>query len=1114
MPQIFDNIENHLNKILKQTLEVSYRSDFCVGYFNLRGWKQVADEIEKWEGGENNCCRLLIGMQNLGIDTLKEYFSKDEGNTIDNQEALRIKKNLAQEFKDQLTIGIPTEQDEIGLRKLSKQIKSKKVVVKLFLRHTLHAKLYLNFREDRISPIVGYLGSSNLTLSGLRKQGELNVDVIEQDAANKLKNWFEDRWNDRWCIDISDELAEIIDTSWATEKLFNPYHVYLKMAYHLAREARSGLNEFKIPNIFKNELLEFQQKAVLIAAHHLNKRNGVLVGDVVGLGKTIIASTLAKIFEDDFYLETLIICPKNLKNMWEDYAYKYQLRAKVISSSVVQNELPELRRYRIVVIDESHNLRNRQGKRYRAIQEYIKENDSKVILLTATPYNKTYLDLSNQLRLFVDPETDIGISPERFIESIGGAHELSAQYQTQPRTLGAFERSDFSDDWRELMRLYLVRRTRSFIKDNYAELDESNGRKYLTFSDGTRSYFPERIPKKVEYDFDENDPKDQYAKLYSKEIVDVINHLNLPRYGLANYLIIDSEEQATSKEKIIIENLSRAGKRLIGFARTNLFKRLESSGFSFLLSLNRHLFRNYIFIYALEDKQPLPIGKNESRALDEYLDEIDLESFDENQNSGLFFTEEIFYEHAGNIYLQFLEKYKTRFEWIRSSLFKDHLVTSLKEDCNKLLGILKTGKDWKPAEDRQLNALFDLCYKKHKDEKILIFTQYADTANYISEEFKRRKVERTECVTGNSEDPTKFAYRFSPISNEKQGIKNTENEIRVLISTDVLSEGQNLQDAHIVINYDLPWAIIRLIQRAGRVDRIGQKAEEIICYSVLPEDGLEQIINLRKRLGQRIEENAEVVGSDETFFEGDPVNVADLYNEKAGILDEDDNGEVDLSSYAFQIWQNAIEEDPKLKKIVPNLPDVVYATKELVDKEKSESVIVYARTYDDNDILSLVDKDGKLVTNSQFRILTAAACNKNTEPLHKISNHHKLVKKGIEHIKDVASRIGGQLGRKTGARYRVYKRLERYYEENKETLFVNEAMKKAIDDIYKYPLKEFARETFNRQLKAGIADDELANLAASLREEGKLSIVEEEQKDIYKEPKIICSLGLKKRSTD
>ncbi|MBK7106657.1 MAG: DEAD/DEAH box helicase family protein [Ignavibacteriae bacterium] len=1109
MPQIFDNISNHLNSALKKTLEISFRSDFCVGYFNLRGWKQVADEIENWNGGENNNCRLLVGMQNLGVETLKEYFSQTDISSIDNKEAIKIKKRLAQDFKDQLTIGIPTEEDEIGLRKLAKQISEKKVVVKLFLKHPLHAKLYLLFRKDPISPIVGYLGSSNLTLAGLLKQGELNVDVIEQDAAKKLAQWFVDRWEDRWCIDISEELIEILNTSWASEKLYSPFHVYLKMAYHLAREARTGINEFKIPKIFQNELLEFQKKAVLIAAHHLNKRNGVLVGDVVGLGKTIIASALSKIFEDDYSARILIICPKNLKQMWDDYVYKYELRAKVLSSSVVQNELKELKRYNIVLIDESHNLRNRQGKRYRAIHEYIKENESKVILLTATPYNKTYIDLSNQLRLFVDDETDIGIGPERFIESVGGQVEFSARYQTQPRTLSAFERSDFADDWRELMRLYLVRRTRSFIKENYAETDETIGRKYLTFSDGRRSYFPDRIPKRVEYVFDPNDPTDQYAKLYSKKVVDVINDLNLPRYGIANYLINDAINKADSNEKIIIDNLSRAGKRLIGFARTNLFKRLESSGYSFLLSINRHIFRNYIFIYALQNKLQIPIGQNEARALDEYLDELDLDIFKENDNNHFYLSEEQFFEHASVIYNQYLEKYKIRFDWIRSKLFNVDLMEELKSDCKKLFKILKLGKNWNAKEDRQLNALYKLCYKKHKEEKVLIFTQYADTANYIADEFKHRNAENTECVTGDNEEPTKYAYRFSPISNNKMGYKNTKEEIRVLISTDVLSEGQNLQDAHIVINYDLPWAIIRLIQRAGRVDRIGQNAEEILCYSVLPEDGLEQIINLRRRLSQRISENAEVVGSDETFFEGDPVNITDLYNEKSGILDDEDDGEVDLSSYAYQIWQNAIDDDPQLKKTIPDLPDVVYATKKIDSLEEKESVIVYARTYDDNDILSLVDKDGNLITNSQFRILKAAACDKNVKPLEKIHNHHKLVEKGIENIKEIDSKIGGQLGKKTGARYRVYKRLTDYYEDNKDSLFVNDAIKRAIEDIYKYPLREFARETFNRQLKSGISDYDLANLAASLREENKLSIIEEDDTNKYKEPKIICSLGLK-----
>ena len=155
MPKIFDNIENHLVEGLNYTLDVSHRADFCVGYFNLRGWKQVAHHIENWEGGDGKCCRLLVGMQKPPYETLKDYFSKAEQGAIDIQSAAAFKKKLAQEFKDQLTIGIPTDEDEKGLQRLSAQIKAKKVVVKLFLRHPLHAKLYLCFRDDKINPIIG-----------------------------------------------------------------------------------------------------------------------------------------------------------------------------------------------------------------------------------------------------------------------------------------------------------------------------------------------------------------------------------------------------------------------------------------------------------------------------------------------------------------------------------------------------------------------------------------------------------------------------------------------------------------------------------------------------------------------------------------------------------------------------------------------------------------------------------------------------------------------------------------------------------------------------------------------------------------------------------------------
>ncbi len=1116
MPKIYDNIENYLSKGLDETLALSQRGDFCVGYFNLRGWHVIADKIDALTGMptiENDeqvhrFCRLLVGMQKLPSELLKDSYRQKESFLIDQAEVLKLKKKLAYEFKEQLTIGIPSERDEICLRKLSRQLKDKKVVVRLHLKHPLHAKLYLAFSDDKRVPIVGFLGSSNLTLAGLVKQGELNIDIMDQDAAVKLAAWFDDRWNDRWCIDITEELIQIIDDSWAADRLLLPYYIYLKIAYHLSREARAGISEFRLPRIFQNILLDFQQKAVLVAAHHLHKRGGVMIGDVVGLGKTITATALAKIFEEDFFLETLIICPKNIVDMWEGYAHTYQLHAKVLSQSMVQSKLPDLRRYRLVIIDESHNLRNDQGGRYRAIKSYIEENESKVILLSATPYNKSYVDLSNQLRLFLPDDKDLGITPERYIESIGGQVHFTAKHtETYIRSIKAFEKSLYPDDWRELMRLYLVRRTRSFIKTNYAGTDSVTGRQFVTFPDGKRSYFPDRLPKKVDYPFDPGNKTDQYAKLYSDTVVNILNGLDLPRYGLGNYIDEKTTIKATKDDETIFANLSRAGKRLKGFCRTNLFKRLESSGQAFLLSLSRHVLRNYVFAYAAEHKLSFPIGKNLIENLDDFIEDQDVDEDEEDTIISFIIDENEYWERARDVYELFAGKHRKRFAWIRSDFFVAELKISLISDAREIIRVLTMADEFDPRQDRKLNALFSLLNENHKDEKILIFTQYADTAKYLHEQLRRKGASDLECVTGNTDNPTSIAHRFSPISNDKPEIAGSEQEIRVLVTTDVLSEGQNLQDSHIIVNYDLPWAIIRLIQRAGRVDRIGQKSDKILCYSFFPEDGVEKIIHLRSRLKERIRQNAEVVGSDETFFEGDPVNIHDLYNEKSGIFDEDDDAEVDLASYAYQIWKNAVDKDNTFAKVIPDLSNVVYASKSNPFERDREGVIVYTRTSEDNDVLAWLDVQGRMITQSQLEILKAAECNKDTPPLYRLSNHHDVVKKGVDMIGDEEVSVGSSLGKKTGVKYRVYMRLDRYLKANDGLLFATEEMKRAVDDIFKYPLKEFARDTLNRQLKAGISDETLAELVVSLRDDDKLCIMDQEDESPHLS-QIICSMGL------
>ncbi|XFA73620.1 C-terminal helicase domain-containing protein [Thermosynechococcaceae cyanobacterium Okahandja] len=429
------------------------------------------------------------------------------------------------------------------------------------------------------------------------------------------------------------------------------------------------------------------------------------------------------------------------------------------------------------------------------------------------------------------------------------------------------------------------------------------------------------------------------------------------------------------------------------------------------------------------------------------------------------------------------------------------------------MGILQRAGSWHPSTDTKLGALVALLQQQHPTDKVLIFTQFADTARYLEKALADQGIQQVGLATGQSADPTALAWRFSPISNEKS-IPAAE-QLRVLVATDVLSEGQNLQDCAIILNYDLPWAIIRLIQRAGRVDRIGQQAEEILCYSFLPAEGVERLINLRGRLRDRLNENQEVVGTDEAFFEDEEARemLLNLYNERSGVLDEADEGEVDLTSEALQIWQSAIEANPNLKGIIEKLPDVVYSTRQHeptgVDPE---GVLVYLRTGSGTDALAWIDKDGNSVTQSQMRILRMARCSINTPALPRHPQHHQLVARGAELIAEQTKTVAGTLGNRRSAAARTYDRLMAYTQHVRETtplLAVGtewENLERAIEEINQYPLKQNAIARLNRELKAGISDEQLAKLVTFLREHDALCVINpEERRD---GTQIICSMGL------
>lgn len=233
----------------------------------------------------------------------------------------------------------------------------------------------------------------------------------------------------------------------------------------------------------------------------------------------------------------------------------------------------------------------------------------------------------------------------------------------------------------------------------------------------------------------------------------------------------------------------------------------------------------------------------------------------------------------------------------------------------------------------------------------------------------------------------------------------------------------------------------------------------------------------------------------------------DLYHEKAGIFDGDEDSEVDLTSEAYQIWKNAMDADPSLRKTIESLPPVVYSTRAHSPiPTQPEGVLLYMKTAEGNDSLALIDREGRSITQSQLAILRLAQCSPDTPAMPRDQQHHQLVEKGAKLIMEEEKSTGGQLGRPSGARFRTYERLKRYAQEVKGTLFESSELINAIDTMYRYPLRQSAIDQLNRQLRSGIGDQQLAELVVALYLDERLCLIHEEAS--IREPQIICSMGL------
>jgi superfamily II DNA or RNA helicase len=1111
MTAIIDNDDVLLADRLDAILPHSSNLDACVGYFNLRGWKSIRSSVHKLDGdfsGESRV-RILVGMAMRDADQVKRLYGISSTDAeIDGPTAADRVKEAVKSFVEQLQYGVPSTADQIALRELRDDLHSGLVKVSFVAREPLHAKLYLARTQQGQQWKTAIVGSSNLTAAGLVRQGELNLEETDQEVSAKLHDWFNERWDDQFTVDVTNYIIEAIDNSWAGIQP-DPRLIHLKMAFELSRDARAGLT-MDIPLQFHNVLLEYQKPAVTIATHLLEKQGLVVIGDVVGLGKTIIGTAIGA----STGTRVLVICPKNLVAMWEEHLQAYDVPGKVISLSMVTRELKDLQRYPTVIVDESHNVRNASTQAATAIREYVADNSSNVVLLTATMFNAKHMDLAHQLGLKIGPDEDLGMRPEAFISEYG--EEALARKTNGPlSTLRAFEASEENSDWQNLLSKYLIRRTRGYIESNYGTLNTANGKLEFQGPGGMMLSFPKRITKPIEYQGGDKDPGDRLAR---EENFDAIGNLKLARYSLGRHLLDDAKDDPSDAG--LIDDLIKSKNSAQGFIRTTLYKRLASSALAFLSTIERTLMRTHLYIHAVESGLPIPVGelKESQYEIDDSLEfdgELVEDLAEEDRRMDHIFkswaqnlSDQQWDSRSAELYAAIEKKPGNKVRWASTSWFDaDELLIELRHDASILQRLIDEHGEWDPDDDNRLKALAEKVNKSAPGEKLLIFSEYRDTAEYVAQNLKRLCAGRViEVASGQSSNPTKLARRFSPLSNEKLGgLPDGESEIEVLVATDVLSEGQNLQDCAAVVNWDLPWTIIRIVQRAGRIDRVGQKADEIEIYSFMPHEGVNDLIQLRQRLRRRLRNAGAILGGEDSFFDDDAPGAN--YRTADRIFDGSelkvDEGDVDYATYALGIWESASEQDQAL---VLKMPDVCFSTAQ-TSSVSDDIVLAYSRTYGGYDFVATNSQDGVRAISplqglkmSEKVVELAAA-----EPLE---GHHEkvreIVKVQFKRLEDRKAYLHND-----GLRARFNQFLNKAAQITTLTIDKKQALNNLIDDFAKYPFLEKAKASvlaLVRANKNGESPEVLANQAINLHhDESLLNKLDIKNDDI----RIVCSLGLR-----
>ncbi|MCD2347402.1 helicase-related protein [Clostridium guangxiense] len=852
------NLYDRFSKILKSNTKFF---DVLVGYFRTSGFYLMYPAMEDIEN-----IRILVGLNVDGKTVQIIQKSKEEQLSFEMSH-----KEVKGEFKDNIQGEMENSEDsfkvEQGIKIFIKWLQSGKLQMRIFPESPIHAKVYIMRKDmnkcpDSYGSVI--TGSSNFSQAGLVNNLEFNVELKDSRDVDFALEKFEELWSRS--IDITEEYIETINKdTWIRDDI-TPYELFLKTLYeYFKEEINEDKNDVWVEMLPENFMkLQYQTDAVIQAKKTLDSYDGVFISDVVGLGKTYICAMLMQRLKG----RKLVICPPVLKDYWEKTLHQFEVSAEVESLGKLDdiiNDNDIMKNTRYVFIDEAHRFRNGKTESFQKLHEIC--YNKKVVLITATPQNNFSTDIANQIYLFQPKNNSTIIPNDKNLEAF--FNKLDSQLKKLER--GTKEYSDKLKANSEIirdqvLRNVMIRRTRKEITEFYKDDLERQGLRFPQLS----------TPEKIVYIY-----KDEIEKVFNYTI-SVIKSMNYSRYQPLTYLKkIDKD----------IASQMVSQKNMGGFMKSILIKRLESSFEAFKKTLNRFI-KSYEQFIDMCSKGDVYISKK--------IDVYDL--LDNGDDEKL---------------MEFVDE--DRVQHYKTNEFREDFISALKQD---LLFLKLLQDQWEEIIDDPKKEQFLLELENNKtlkNKKIIIFTESKETAEYIGLYLEEKYPEKVLAFSGQGSrhERDEIEANFNP---NYQGKK--KDDIQYLITTDVLAEGINLHRANIIVNYDLPWNPTKIMQRVGRINRVGTEHDRIYVFNFFPAAQANAELSMEENIILKIQAFHDTLGEDFKYLsEDEEVSSHKLYQKlnSNDIFDESDvYGESELEY--LSLIRKIRDTDEKLFEKVKKLP--------------------------------------------------------------------------------------------------------------------------------------------------------------------------------------------------